>query len=116
MLPNETQKPPIKHELMHLITMLKWGYPTPTSTWMNEGLGTYAENDCNGINVAQIYRYFLENDKLISIDLLSSDFYKQPEMVGYHQSGYIVEYLLENYSIEQFKKLWTNGFKNFEKI
>lgn len=113
---NENSKPPIKHELMHLIAMLKWDYPTQTSTWMNEGLGTFAENNCSGNNVAQIYRYFLENDKLISMDLLSSDFYKQPEMVAYHQSGYIVEYLLENYSIEQFKKLWTEGFKNFEEI
>ena len=113
---NENQKPPIKHELMHLITMLKWGYPSPTSTWMNEGLGTYAENNCNNLNVAQIYRYFLENDKLIPIDLLTSDFYNQPEMLGYHQSAYIVEYLLENYTIDQFKRLWTNGFDDFESI
>lgn len=113
---NENSKPPIKHELMHLISMLEWDYPKRTSTWMNEGLGTFAENNCSGFNVAEIYRYLLENEKLISIDLLSSDFYKQPEMVGYHQSGYIVEHLLTNYSIEQFKNLWINGFENFEQI
>lgn len=113
---NENSRPPIKHELMHLISMLEWGYPKPTSRWMNEGLGTFAENNCSGFNMAEIYRYLLENDKLISIDLLSADFYKQPEMIGYHQSAYIVEHLITNYSLEQFKNLWINGFENFEKI
>lgn len=113
---NENQKPPIKHELMHLIAMLRWDYPTETSTWMNEGLATFVGNNCNGYNVAQIYRYLMETDKLISMDLLTSDFYKQPEMIAYHQSGYIVDYLLNNYSIEQFKKLWKSGFKKFEEI
>jgi len=33
---------PIKHEMMHMITMYKWGTPPGTSTWMNEGLATYS--------------------------------------------------------------------------
>ncbi len=113
---NENQKPPIKHELMHLMSMLEWGYENPTSNWVNEGLGTFASNNCNGYNVAQIYRYFMETDKLIPIELLVSDFYGQPDMIGYHQSAYIVEYLLTNYSVEQLKKLWIQGFGKFEEI
>jgi len=113
---NDNQIPPIKHELMHLMAMVEWGYENPTSNWVNEGLGTFAENNCNGYNVAQIYRYFMENDKLIPIESLTSDFYNQPDMIGYHQSAYIVEYLLTKYSVEQLKKLWTDGFEKFEKI
>ena len=88
--------PPIKHELMHLIAMLEWGYPHVSSVWINEGLAAYAEDNCNGYNIAQIYRYFIETDKLIHIDSLTSDFYAQSEMIGYHQSAYVVEYLLNN--------------------
>lgn len=113
---NKNQKPPIKHELMHLISMLEWDYENPTSNWVNEGLGTFAENNCNGYNVAQIYRYLMETDKLIPIELLTSDFYSQPDMIGYHQSAYIVEHLLTNYSIEQLKNLWQGGFNKFEDI
>ena len=108
--------PPIKHELMHLIAMLEWGYPHVSSIWINEGLAAYAEDNCNGYNVAQIYRYFMETDKLIHIDSLTSDFYAQSEMIGYHQSAHAVEYLLNNYNIEQFKQLWTQGFDSFESI
>lgn len=113
---NEKVKPPIKHELMHLIAMLKWGYPHYTSTWINEGLATYAEDYCNGYSVSEIYRYFLQTDKLIPIDSLVTDFHRQPEMIGYHQSAYVVEYLLTNYSINQFKRLWSEGFDKFESI
>jgi hypothetical protein len=108
--------PPIKHELMHLITMLEWGYPHVSSTLINEGLAAYAEDNCNGHNVAQIYRYFMKTGKLIDIDFLTSDFYAQSEMIGYHQSAYLVKYLLNNYNIEQFEKLWTQGFDSFESI
>jgi hypothetical protein len=113
---NENSNPPIKHELMHLISMLEWDYPPASSTWLNEGLGTFAENNCSGFSVAEIYRYLLETNQLIPINLLTSDFYKQPEMHAYHQSGYLVEYLLKNYGVEQFEQLWKIGFGGFENV
>lgn len=108
--------PPINHELMHLMAMMDWDYAESSSVWINEGIATYAANDCNGYSVAEIYRYLLVEDKLISIEDLSSDFYGQSEMVSYHQLGYIVQYLLDNFSIRQFEQLWTDGFENFETI
>jgi len=113
---NENSEPPIKHELMHLIAMLEWDYPPSSTTWMNEGLGTFAENNCFGWKVDEIYRSLLETDRLIQMDSLTTDFYNQPEMIAYHQSAYIVEYLLANYSIENFEKLWKSGFGKFEDI
>lgn len=110
------KKPPIKHELMHLIVMLKWGYPHHSSTWVNEGLAAHAEDDCNGYNVAEIYRFLIEKEMLLPIDSLTTDFYGQPEMIAYHQSAYIVKYLLGNYNLEQFRDLWANGLGSFEAI
>lgn len=108
--------PVIKHESMHLIAMLDWDYTTRNCIWMNEGIATFAANDCNGKSVEEIYRYLLEEDKLISIEDLTTDFFAQSEMVAYHQSGYIVQYLLENYGLEKFKNLWTEGYEKFEEI
>ncbi|MDF0708471.1 hypothetical protein [Flagellimonas okinawensis] len=113
---NKNSRPPIKHELMHLMSLLEWGYPPASSTWMNEGLGSLAENNCSGWTVEEIYRHFMHTNELISMDLLVTDFYKQPEMFAYHQSGYMVAYLLSHYSIEQFEQLWKNGFDAFENI
>jgi hypothetical protein len=83
-------KPPIRHELMHMIAMLTWGYPGHNTEWMNEGLATLAENNCNGYNVEQIYRYLLNNGMLVQVDALTTNFYKQPEMIAYHQAAYAV--------------------------
>ena len=109
-------KPPIKHELMHMIAMTTWGYPGQDSNWMNEGLAALAENNCNGYNDEQIYRYLQDSNRLISTDILTTNFYKQPEMVAYHQAAYIVQYLLNKYGVQKLKDLWTQGFAAFEKI
>jgi hypothetical protein len=108
--------PPIKHELMHMITLCAWGNPDPTSIWMNEGLAAYSQNECNSYNDEQIYRFLLEDKMLSPMDSLAAQFYKQPEMIAYHQCGFISQYLLANYGVEKFKELWTQGFENFEKI
>jgi hypothetical protein len=108
--------PPIKHELMHMITIFKWGYPHETSKWMNEGLATYANGKCNGYSIEQIYAYLYENIKLIPIDKLTGNFYNNPEMIAYHQSGFLAEFLLKNYGLEKFKALWKRGIVNFEEI
>ena len=113
-------KPPIKHEIMHMISMTTWGYPHDDLIWLNEGLATYAHvpsgYDCNGYKVGQIYRYLLEKEMLISIDSLTNNFYGKDDMISYHQSAHIVEFLLTNYGIEKFKELWKKGFCFFEEI
>lgn len=109
-------KPPIRHELMHMITMTTWGYPGQDSNWMNEGLAAYAENSCNGYNDEQIYRYLSANNMLIPMQALTTGFYKQPEMVAYHQAAYIVQYLLEHYGADKFRDLWTRGFDQFKNV
>jgi len=108
--------PPIKHEMMHLMAMLDWDYPKRNSTWINEGIATYSANNCNGYTVAEIYRFFMAEEKLIPIEDLVSNFYGNSEMVSYHQSGYVVQYLLEKYGIDKFKALWTDGYEKFEEI
>lgn len=107
---------PIKHELMHMISMSTWGFPPKSTTWMNEGLSTYAANYCSGYTVEELYAYYLSNNMLISIDSLVDNFYKNKHVICYHQSAFIVQFLLEKYGIEKFKRLWQSGFQDFEKV
>ena len=107
---------PIKHVLQHLITMLKWGEPHQTSIWMNEGLATFSENNCNDYNVEQIYCYLISNNLQIPIDSLTRNFYGQSEMIAYHQSAFFVQFMLDKYGIVKFRELWKNGFDRFQII
>jgi len=109
------EKTPIKHEWMHMIAMLKWGTPDQTLTWINEGLATYADK-CSGYSNEEIYTYFIQSKKLINIDNLIHDFYKQNDIISYFQAAYLVEYLIEKYGIPKFKLLWKSNITEFEKI
>lgn len=107
---------PIKHELMHMITMYKWGNPSSSSTWMNEGLATYSAGTCFEYSLEEIYKYFIQSNKLISIDKLTKDFYGNPDMIAYTQSAFISKYLIANYGIAKFRELWKSGFEKFDVI
>lgn len=107
---------PIKHEMMHMITMYKWGTPPISSTWMNEGLATYAGGTCFEYSLEEIYKYFIQSSKLISMNKLSQDFYENPDVIAYTQSAFISKYLIENYGISKFKELWKNGYEKLNEI
>jgi hypothetical protein len=113
---NKETGPPIKHEFMHMITISAWGPPLRKTDWMKEGIAAYAENSCNGFNVEQIYAFFGKKNMLIPMDSLTAHFYEEPEMIAYHQSAYICQYLIEHFGILKFRMLWQSGLKDFEKI
>lgn len=107
---------PIKHEMMHMITMYKWGTPDSSLTWMNEGLATYSGGTCSKYSLEEIYKYFIQSNKLISIDKLSDDFYANPDMIAYTQSAFICKFLIDNYGISKFKELWKSGYEKLNEI
>jgi hypothetical protein len=107
---------PITHELMHMISMSAWGYPPKSMTWMNEGFSTYTANYCSGYTVDELYSFFLSKNMLFSMDSLTSNFYNNKDMIAYHQSAFIVQYLLENFGVKKTKELWQAGFQDFDKI
>lgn len=107
---------PIKHEMMHMITMYKWGTPPYSSTWMNEGLATYSGGTCSKYSLEEIYKYFIKSNKLIPMDKLSEDFYENPDIIAYTQSAFICKFLIDNYGITKFKELWKSGYEKLNEI
>ncbi len=107
---NLSENSPIKHEMMHIISIKKWRYPNPSMVWMNEGLATYSGKICEKDNFAGVYYYMLQNNHLEPIDRLTSDFYVTDEVVGDTQTTYITKYLSETYGWQKVKALWVGGF------
>jgi len=107
---------PIIHETMHMIAMEKWGFPPEDNLWLNEGLATYAADQCNGYTVREIYSYLLTHDMTFPTDSLMDGFYHRDEMTAYHQSACIVQYLLEHFGVEKFGTLWQEGSTSFEQV
>ena len=98
---------PLKHELMHMVAILKWGSANGEPSWLNEGLAVYANPEsivCNGYTLEKTYVYRLQNDKL------------NYGAFEYSTSGYLVGRLIEKYGVEKFKTLWLGDFGDFKKI
>lgn len=112
----QEQGPPISHEVMHMISAVKWGNPDPSSLWMSEGLAAFSQNSCNGYNDEQIYRYLSAHRMLLPIDSLGRSFYLEPEMITYHQAGWMAGYLLGHYGVEKLKELWQEGIYHSKEI
>ena len=107
---------PIIHETMHMIAMEKWGFPPEDNLWLNEGLATYAADQCNGYTVREVYSYLRAHDMTLPMDSLLDGFYHRNEMIAYHQSACIVQYLLKHYGVEKFGTLWQEGSTSFAQI
>ncbi|GGH68417.1 hypothetical protein [Phaeocystidibacter marisrubri] len=99
--------PPIVHETMHMISQVAWGHPGQKGNWINEGLATYAAGTCSGWTPREMYRFFMENEMLASVDSMITDFYHVGEMVGYHQAAVWVEHMISRYGLETFQQYWN---------
>lgn len=114
------EKNPLKHELMHMVSMSKWGVCDDFHhlSWLMEGLATYAdpEAECDNYSFGAKYAYFIQNNKLIDTNSLIYNFDKQHPKMAYNQSAHIVEYLIRNYGIEKLKQLWISKMNDFSTI
>lgn len=115
---------PLRHELMHVISFVKWGYPEDDIqlAWLIEGLATYADpeaENCDGHTFEERYVYFLQNEMLLDLNI-PIRFEELSEVAvyktAYSQSAYIVGALIDEYGIEKIKELWKSGMDNFSKI
>lgn len=116
----------LKHELMHIITQLKWGLNSDVRIpdWLTEGLAVYANPEaesCDKYTLEQKYIYFLQNEMLLSSDMLIQ-FPSILEVdtkvldIAYNQAGYIVSFLIDKYGIDKLRMLWSKGMNDFDKI
>lgn len=106
----------LKHELMHAVSIEKWGDCGFNLLWLAEGLAIFAapeSEECTGYTLEERYAYLMQNNKLLELKELFAFPYTR---ISYSQSGYLVKYIIEKYGIDKLKKLWQDGMDSFEKI
>jgi hypothetical protein len=103
------------HENAHILTRLNWGDST---SFMNEGVGKYAEAMAAGDNRNNLQTVaFLKENKLfpledmlgfqIGINGLKTD-------IGYPAAGSFVDFLIRSYGLQAFKEAFRLENRNFE--
>ena len=109
------------HEIMHVVSLDLWGgwewKRAPALSWLSEGLATYADIPCNGYKPAELAAHILKNtENSVPLDSLATNFRQHPEMIGYMLMASFVQFILDQYGMELFHKLWNEGYDGFEKV
>ena len=102
------------HEFCHVVTLTVTHNKMPR--WLSEGISVYEEKQRDptwGQKMEQDpRRMILEDEALTPIPELSSAFLSPPSgehlMFAYFQSMLVVEYLIDNYGMENFQKILTD--------
>ncbi len=102
------------HEFTHVVTLTVTKNKMPR--WLSEGISVYEEMQRDktwGQRMTLTYRkMILEDGDLTPISQLSSAFLNPKSgahiMFAYYESYLVVEYLIDNYGLESFKKILTD--------
>jgi len=95
------------HELTHvLVGNYTFTCLSNTPTWLEEGLAVLGEGEPDA-NTRGAFASAIENDSLLSFNILSAGFSEDPDKadVSYSQSYYMVKYLIDTYGREKINRL-----------
>lgn len=103
---NDEVPAPLRHEFGHLYSWRTWG--KPAGYWLSEGLAVYASGECEGINLHTWAAAMHLKQELKPLKELQEnwDFSKAAPHL---EAGSFVKYIIENYGIKAFIKIWKKG-------
>jgi len=104
-----------EHEFNHVIVTNLWG-ENGSYRWLSEGFAVFSDDSWGKYNLHCLCKYFLDNNKFISLHDLLNNFNNYKDLVTYPEAGSFVKYLYEKYGYQKFKNLWQDGEGNLEKI
>ena len=115
----DTIRPAHRHEVMHAVSLRLWGQPgaapddprEPSNAaafyrggWLREGVATAADNGCVPWSARGIAAQMIAENERIPLDTLTAAFYQKDGLSAYLQGGSLVEFLLEAYGRDRFKR------------
>lgn len=101
------------HELFHVLVYHHWG---KGRRWLNEGLAVFSDDKWHGHDLHSLANLLHENNRLVSINTLISNFNSVNDMISYPQAGSFAKFLFETYGRDAVKNIWINGDKVLEDV
>lgn len=106
---NDSVRPALRHETMHLLSWRHWG--TPGGMWVSEGLATLAAGPCHGQTPDQIVAAARMAGLFAPLDTLRTGFVAAREIgvVHYMESASLVQYIDRRFGRAKLKTFWSTG-------
>jgi hypothetical protein len=101
------------HEIFHIIAMNLWG---ASEIWINEGMAVYSDQYWRNIELYQLTKYLVDNNRYVPLKKLIKKFKSVDTLTSYPLAGSFMKYLDKTYGREIVIKLWKTNSKNLKKI
>jgi hypothetical protein len=105
----DTLAPPIRHEIMHLLSWRFWG--PPASTWLSEGVATLAAGGCGGYTVDELVAAIRHDGMIVPLDSLWHRFpqYGEPGLIAYMEAASLIGFVDRTFGRKALRRLWAPG-------
>lgn len=98
-----------KHEIMHLVTLNRWGSSPQTGPWLGEGVAVYADRRCLDYTIDEVAAYLHRRGHLLPDRALFERFVAADDLVAYVQAGSLAGFLIEVYGLDTIRRMWADG-------
>lgn len=107
---NDSVRSYTAHEVMHIVARRAWG-PRLGHPWLQEGLATFADGQCQATTIYPVARDYLQRQPLMSLEdvrrrfqhLLAAD-----RALAYALAGTVVGYVVNVAGIEGLRRVWLS--------
>ena len=113
MVGSDSTQPPMRHEIMHLLSWQFWG--TPATGWLSEGVAMLTMPRCGGIHVDPMAAELIREGKYIPLETLwhSFDSKAEPGVRNYVEGASLLQYVDRRWGRAKLKAFWPIGaYKN----
>jgi len=106
---NDSVRPSLRHETMHLLAWQAWG--PPAASWLSEGVATAAVPACRGLNAGEVAAVLDRGHRLVPLDSLRQNFTNGGErgVAYYYESASLVRYIARTFGRKKLRALWSMG-------
>ena len=98
-----------RHEIMHVVSGQAWGPPADGTAWVQEGLAQAADGQCAGYSNADVALALATRHGWIPLEVMLTQFRRQPDLRAYLQAAPFVDWLLRRYGPDPLRQLWQHG-------
>ena len=100
----EENTPSIRH--LALLFSFHLGDTVNLDPFFQWGFSEYLSHKSKGLSFGMAIVDLQEAEEFLPLSMIRKDFYYPPDYVSFAESGSFVEYLINRYGIENFKKVW----------
>lgn len=94
-----------RHELTHSYVARRWGR-RQSGSWLDEGLATAATGACQGYSVDAIAAGYINRGESPTLEALTGDFYKLPELPAYFTAASLTDFLKRSDGAGALRSIW----------